>query len=121
MLGRPRVPAHRLGGAGAALTQINPEDFTSRDNLCALGDSYAVRRRVTTSITNDFPRLDFPAHDRSVPRVASFMNPLCRVVVPLLALLWLGTASASAQVRPEGPLLAAADLREAVSLDGTWT
>jgi beta-glucuronidase len=30
-------------------------------------------------------------------------------------------ASASAQVLPDGPILAAADLRESQSLDGTWT
>ena len=38
-----------------------------------------------------------------------------------LALLCLGAASASAQAQPETPVLAAADLREGVSLDGTWT
>ena len=56
-----------------------------------------------------------------MPGVASFLNSLVRALLPLLALLWLGAASASAQVLPEGPLLAAADLREGVSLDGTWT
>jgi beta-glucuronidase len=39
----------------------------------------------------------------------------------LLALLWFGLASASAQELPDGPVLAAADLRESTSLDGTWT
>lgn len=38
-----------------------------------------------------------------------------------LALMWLGVASAAAQEIPDGPILAAADLREGVSLDGTWT
>jgi len=38
-----------------------------------------------------------------------------------LALLWFGATSAAAQVLPEGPVLAAADLREGLSLDGTWT
>jgi hypothetical protein len=38
-----------------------------------------------------------------------------------LALLWLGAGGATAQVLPQGPVLAAADLREGVSLDGTWT
>jgi len=38
-----------------------------------------------------------------------------------LSLLWLGAASAWAQVLPEGPVLAAADLREGQSLDGPWT
>ena len=38
-----------------------------------------------------------------------------------LALLFLGAVSAAAQVMPEGPVLAAADLRESQSLDGTWT
>ena len=38
-----------------------------------------------------------------------------------LALLCLGAASASAQAQPETPVLAAADLREGVSLDGIWT
>jgi beta-glucuronidase len=46
---------------------------------------------------------------------------LARAVLALLALFWLGLASASAQELPEGPVLAAADLREGVSLDGTWT
>src|SRR5688500_8997549 len=39
----------------------------------------------------------------------------------LLTLLTLGIANASAQELPEGPILAAADLREGTSLDGTWT
>jgi beta-glucuronidase len=38
-----------------------------------------------------------------------------------MGLLWLGAADATAQVLPNGPVLAAADLREGVSLDGTWT
>lgn len=38
-----------------------------------------------------------------------------------LALLWFGAATASAQVLPDGPFLAAADLRDGQSLDGTWT
>jgi len=38
-----------------------------------------------------------------------------------LAVLWLGAVGATAQVLPEGPVLAAADLRESQSLDGTWT
>jgi beta-glucuronidase len=78
---------------------------------------------------NTFPRSDFPAHDRSVTAAAPLLGlpdaavwrGLARALLPLLALLWLGTASASAQVLPEGPVLAAADLREGVSLDGSWT
>jgi beta-glucuronidase len=46
--------------------------------------------------------------------------PWIRAIVAL-ALAGLGGASASAQVLPEGPVLAAADLRESQSLDGTWT
>lgn len=38
-----------------------------------------------------------------------------------LTLAWLGAASAAAQVMPDGAILAAADLREGTSLDGTWT
>ena len=38
-----------------------------------------------------------------------------------LALVWLGAAAASAQVFPAGPILAAADLRDGLSLDGVWT
>jgi len=38
-----------------------------------------------------------------------------------LSLVWLGATGAAAQVMPEGPILAAADLREGTSLDGTWT
>jgi len=38
-----------------------------------------------------------------------------------LALIWLGGVSVTAQVLPEGPVLAAADLRESQSLDGAWT
>ncbi len=38
-----------------------------------------------------------------------------------LALAVLGMAGAHAQVLPEGPILAAADLREGQPLDGTWT
>ena len=45
---------------------------------------------------------------------------LVRILLAL-TLAWLGAAVASAQVQPEGPVLAAADLREGVSLDGTWT
>ncbi|HYD23157.1 MAG TPA: glycoside hydrolase family 2 TIM barrel-domain containing protein [Croceibacterium sp.] len=46
-----------------------------------------------------------------------------RLVLLLAALLVaaLGGAAATAQVRPEGPILAAADLREGASLDGTWS
>jgi beta-glucuronidase len=46
-----------------------------------------------------------------------------RAIHALLALmlLCLGAAGASAQVLPDGPILAAADLRESQSLDGTWT
>ena len=46
---------------------------------------------------------------------------LAGAVLALLALFWLGMASALAQELPEGPVLAAADLREGTSLDGTWT
>jgi beta-glucuronidase len=46
--------------------------------------------------------------------------PTVRAILALM-LAWLGAATASAQVLPEGPVLAAADLRESVSLDGTWT
>src|SRR5688572_8432525 len=49
------------------------------------------------------------------------ITSLARAILPLLGALWLGSAGASAQVLPEGPVLAAADLREGVSLDGTWT
>ena len=38
-----------------------------------------------------------------------------------LALAWFGAVAAAAQILPEGPILAAADLRESTSLDGTWT
>jgi beta-glucuronidase len=38
-----------------------------------------------------------------------------------LAAAWLGASGASAQVLLDGPILAAADLRESQSLDGTWT
>ena len=39
----------------------------------------------------------------------------------LLALAWFGAAAAAEQVLPEGAILAAADLREGTTLDGTWT
>ena len=42
-------------------------------------------------------------------------------ILATMALLWLGIAGASAQELPDGPVLAAADLRESTSLDGTWT
>lgn len=42
-------------------------------------------------------------------------------ILSAIVLLWLGIASASAQELPDGPILAAADLREGTSLDGTWT
>ncbi|HEU4649810.1 MAG TPA: glycoside hydrolase family 2 TIM barrel-domain containing protein [Croceibacterium sp.] len=38
-----------------------------------------------------------------------------------MALLWLVTTPAAAQVPPVGPILVAADLREGIGLDGTWT
>jgi beta-glucuronidase len=38
-----------------------------------------------------------------------------------VALLWFGASGLSAQVLPEGPVLASADLREGQSLDGPWT
>jgi beta-glucuronidase len=44
-----------------------------------------------------------------------------RALAPLLALLWLGAAGASAQVLPAGPVLAAGDLRAGASLDGPWS
>lgn len=46
--------------------------------------------------------------------------PMARAVLAL-ALAWFGATSAAAQVMPDGPILAAADLREGQSLDGTWT
>src|SRR5690554_4397909 len=46
---------------------------------------------------------------------------LGRALLALVAALWFGSAAAWAQVLPGGPVLAAADLRDSVSLDGTWT
>ena len=46
--------------------------------------------------------------------------PMARAVLAL-ALAWFGATSAAAQVMPDGPILAAADLREGQLLDGTWT
>src|SRR5688572_20570937 len=53
-------------------------------------------------------------------RAAMTRFPTIRAILALL-LTWLGAVAASAQVLPEGPILAAADLRESQSLDGTWT
>ncbi len=42
-------------------------------------------------------------------------------IVAALLLCWCGATGVSAQVMPEGPVLAAADLRDGLSLDGEWT
>src|SRR5688572_22379477 len=52
--------------------------------------------------------------------LSGVIDILARVSL-LLALLWLGIAGASAQELPDGPVLAAADLREGTSLEGMWT
>jgi len=44
-----------------------------------------------------------------------------RRFLAIVALLCMGAVSASAQVVPDGPILASADLREGTSLDGEWT
>jgi len=51
------------------------------------------------------------------------IRAVARWLLLLTALLFggLGGSAASAQAMPEGPVLAAADLREGTSLDGTWT
>lgn len=49
------------------------------------------------------------------------MFPILGRISILLACVLLSWGIARAQELPEGPVLAAADLREGVSLDGTWT
>lgn len=46
--------------------------------------------------------------------------PMVRAILALM-LASLAATSAAAQVLPDGPILAAADLRQSQSLDGTWT
>ena len=107
-------------GAGSAIS-----DFTSRALIAQHSSAIAQEHSFYSAprFCRPGPRkpvefLEFQGATRNVGFVACVALGWISLFLAC-ALLFSGVARA--QVLPEGPVLAAADLRDGVSLDGTWT